>query len=72
MTSSITLTFFLKVLLIVGVSWLPVHICKEALKRFYPTEEKKIMMVDNKIKDVICIIFGVILFCLIIYLLMNE
>lgn len=55
-----------------GISWLPVHIVKEALKRFYPTEEKKIMnVIDNKFKDTACILLGVLIFALIIYLLIN-
>jgi len=45
-TSKISPIFFVKVLIIVCVSWLPIHIFKVIFRRFYPSIEDKVMITD--------------------------
>lgn len=57
-TSALTMKFFSKVLIIVGVSWLPVHIIKQISQRLFPTDEQKIDQEDRLLKDImgVCVV----------------
>lgn len=49
------------------MSWLPIHIVKEVVKKVYPSEEKKLMR-DNSLKrDILGIVVSLSMICGIIY-----
>jgi len=71
MTTQVNIDFLLKVLLIVGVSWLPVHLVNTILKRIYPSKESKIMKEPRKLRDALGIIILVLIIISLIYGFIN-